>query len=111
MATETLSIREPNISHAKLIQFESSHKILIAFCKSVPRDRNPPSAGAYPASGGGSCSAKQSSNSSHSTPLSSSSSSSSTSSSGQQNQISIVKILNDECLHQILFNRVVNEKK
>ena len=41
MATEVLSVREPNITHVKFLQFDSSNKILIAICKLILTDNEP----------------------------------------------------------------------
>lgn len=42
MATEALSIREPNITHVKLLQIEHSQKLLIAISKLILNDDLPP---------------------------------------------------------------------
>jgi hypothetical protein len=129
VATEVLSIREPNITHVKLLQYENQNKILIAICKLIIKEATPLSTTTPLSSSTGiSTSATSINNLSNSTSSSSSNLNSNTSNGSQvspssqpsqqqqqqtqtQHQISIVNLMNGECLHEILFNGDVLEMK
>lgn len=114
MATEALSIKEPNITHVKLLKIESPHRLLIAVCKLVINDTNTNLPGSMNPANNGSNS-DLTSEMSGSSNLSSQSSSSLSSQQQQQcqtqQQISILNLLTGECLHEITFNGEVLEMK
>ena len=88
VATEALLIREPNITHAKLVQIESASKVLVAMCKLIPGEANGP-VNPSPSETPGTPPLSQ--------PV--------------QHQISIVNLANGECVHEILFKGTVLEMK
>jgi len=100
VATEVLSVREPNITHVKLLQLDSSNKVLIAICKLYLIDSEP----------GQSTNYDNSSNSQQSDSQEQQCAAGS-SEPQQTQQIAIVNMLNGECLHEILFNGIVLEMK
>ena len=114
VATEVLSIREPNITHVKLLQLENQNKILIAICKLIITD----------SSNTTSVNTTQINNlTNSSTNLNSITSNGSQSMHSPQQQqqqqqqqptqqqISIINLLTGDCLHEILFNGDVLEMK
>lgn len=127
VASEALSIKEPNITHVKLLQLESTNRILIAICKPIVNDSpvlNSNSAADYQqGSSSGSLMTEEpnddlTSNLSHSpqSTLSYSPSHPTQSHQYQQQQqrkykISIINLITGECLHETTFNGNVIELK
>ena len=97
-----LLIREPHITHVKLLQLEGTNKILIAICKLIMTDTadsvnsNDNSNLSFTSS-----EQQEATNAAHAPQADQT----------QQQQISIVNLLNGECLHKILFNGTVLEMK
>ena len=121
-ATEVLSIREPNITHVKLLQYENQNKILIAICKLVITDTTSNSTSTNASinnigihnltiSSTSISSNLNTSNGSQQNFLPSQQQQISPSNSQTQHQISIVNLINGKCLHEILFNGDVLEMK
>jgi len=139
VATDLLSIREPNITHVKLIQYENQNKILIAICKLIIKDTTNTAGGAattttLSSSSTGLISTSttslnnlSNSSTSSSSNLNSINNNNNTSNGSQvspssqqqqqqqqtaqtQHQISIVNLMNGECLHEILFNDIDTKK-
>lgn len=115
VATEALSIKEPNITHVKLLKIESPHRLLMAVCKLVINDTCPPLPPPGALSGSNSdLTAAAGGEMSGSSNLSSQSSSSLSSAAQQcqtQQQISILNLLTGESVHEITFNGEVLEMK
>lgn len=110
IATEVLSVREPNITHVKLLQLENQ-KVLIAICKMILTSSEP--AQAYKEHDNFTSPSLSHSGSSSDLPQDTvNNQQPSTNSEPQQTQqIAIVNLLNGECLHEILFNGTVLDMK
>jgi hypothetical protein len=115
VASEVLSIKEPNITRAKLLRIEnnSNDKALIAVCKSVVNfettstNNNTPIVTSLNASTAAPLLTTTKNDSMASSTSSSSSFSNEqrpTASLQQKNQINIINLLTGECLHEIIFN-------
>lgn len=117
MATEALSIREPNISHVKLVQIENTQKLLVAICKLIVEDS--PSGGADNLSEEDSLLAQSinTSNSNagklHINPQATQSNTSLNSNliTNTKYNISFVNVFSGECLREIVFNGDILEIK
>ncbi len=118
-ATEVLSIREPNITHVKLLQYENQNKILIAICKLLITDTTSNNASASINNIGinnltissTASNLNTSNGSQQSFSPSQQQQQPSPSNPQTQHQISIVNLINGKCLHEILFNGDVLEMK
>ena len=107
VATEVLSIREPNITHVKILQLENPHKILIAICKLILTDNEPVQSNHNNNENlltTSTISQSQSSLESNQIPIANSEPK-------QTQQIALINLLNGECLHDILFNGIVLDMK
>ena len=107
VATEALSIKEPNITHVKLLQLETTNRLLVAICKLLVNDDTPPQP---PTSSLDQDDLND--------DIASSASSQAHSPSSTNNQIpqkkykiSIINLLNGECVHETVFNGNVIELK
>jgi hypothetical protein len=109
IATEVLSVREPNITHVKLLQLENQ-KVLIAICKLILTSSEPPQAYSnHDNFTSSSLSHSGSLSELHQDPTSQQTTASSEPQ--QTQQIAIVNLLSGECLHEILFNGIVLDMK
>ena len=111
MATEALSIKEPNITHVKLLKIESPHRLLMAVCKLVINDTSLPPGSTANHGSNSDLTAEMTASSNLSSQSSSSLSSQQQQQQTTQQQISILNLLTGECLHEITFNGEVLEMK
>lgn len=118
VATEVLSIREPNITHVKILQLENPQKVLIAICKLILSDNDPPQLNNHDIASNENFTSSSNSQYNSAQDLHQDSQANpefnkipNNSEPQQTQQIAIVNLLNGEFLHEILFNGTVLDMK